>query len=92
MIFRTLYRYGVSKWTAEAINRLEDVSSLTARENEVRLQALNFLLAIVKDQAEEWEEKSVFPRDALGEAAKLGYSAMFVGGRPFSRAEASLIL
>jgi hypothetical protein len=79
MLKRVVFRYGASKWTAESINRLEDISSLTKKENDVRLQALKFSIENIKQNAEAWDEKSIFPKDTLRQAAKLGYSTLFIG-------------
>lgn len=88
---RILYRYGASSWSAESITKLEDLTSLSAKEQGVRGQALKFSHSVLKNQAGQWDESAIFPKDALREAANLGYAGMFVGASPYSRVEASLI-
>jgi alkylation response protein AidB-like acyl-CoA dehydrogenase len=70
--------------------------SLTAEQREIQEVARRFTADRVTPHAAEWDEKHVFPRAAIREAADLGFAAIYVsedsGGIALGRLEAALIM
>jgi alkylation response protein AidB-like acyl-CoA dehydrogenase len=70
--------------------------SLTAEQREIQEVARRFTADRITPHAAEWDEKHVFPRAAIREAADLGFGAIYVsedsGGIALGRLEAALIM
>ena len=68
---------------------------LTDDQREVRELARRFTADRLTPNAAEWDEKHIFPRDVIREAAELGFAAIYVseesGGINLGRLEAALI-
>lgn len=70
--------------------------SLTEDQIAIRETAERFTAAEITPHAAEWDEKHIFPRDAIRKAADLGFGAIYVseasGGIGLGRLEAALIM
>jgi alkylation response protein AidB-like acyl-CoA dehydrogenase len=68
---------------------------LTPDQREIQELAARFTADRVTPNAAEWDEKHIFPRDVIKEAAELGFAAIYVseegGGIALGRLEAALI-
>ncbi len=68
---------------------------LTDDQREIRELARRFTADRLTPNAAEWDEKHIFPRDVIKEAAELGFAAIYVseesGGIALGRLEAALI-
>jgi alkylation response protein AidB-like acyl-CoA dehydrogenase len=68
---------------------------LTPDQREIQELAQRFTADRVTPNAAEWDEKHIFPRDVIKEAAELGFAAIYVseegGGIALGRLEAALI-
>ncbi len=69
---------------------------LTDEQREIQELARRFTADRITPFAGEWDEKHVFPRDTIREAAELGFAAIYVseesGGIALGRLEAALIM
>ena len=69
---------------------------LTEEQNAIVDMARRFTADEIVPFAAEWDEHSIFPREALNKAAELGFGAIYVseaqGGIGLSRVEAALIM
>ncbi len=69
---------------------------LTDEQREIQELARRFTADRITPNAAEWDEKHVFPRDTIKEAAELGFAAIYVseeaGGIALGRLEAALIM
>jgi alkylation response protein AidB-like acyl-CoA dehydrogenase len=69
---------------------------LTDDQREIQELARRFTADRITPSAAEWDEKHVFPRDTIREAAELGFGAIYVseavGGIALGRLEAALIM
>ncbi len=69
---------------------------LTDDQREIRELARRFTADRITPFAAEWDEKHVFPKDTIREAAALGFAAIYVseesGGIALGRLEAALIM
>jgi alkylation response protein AidB-like acyl-CoA dehydrogenase len=69
---------------------------LTDDQREIQELARRFTADRITPFAAEWDEKHVFPRDTIREAAELGFAAIYVsedsGGINLGRLEAALIM
>jgi alkylation response protein AidB-like acyl-CoA dehydrogenase len=69
--------------------------NFTEEQLAFREVARNFALEKMLPHAREWDEKSIFPKDTLREAAKLGFGGIYiredVGGAGLKRLDAALI-
>ncbi len=69
---------------------------LTDDQREIQDLARKFTAARITPFAGEWDEKHIFPRDTIKEAAELGFAAIYVseesGGINLGRLEAALIM
>jgi len=69
---------------------------LTDEQREIQELARRFTADRITPFAAEWDEKHVFPRDTIREAAELGFAAIYVseesGGIALGRLEAALIM
>jgi len=69
---------------------------LTDEQREIQDLARRFTADRITPFAAEWDEKHIFPRDTIREAAELGFAALYVseesGGIALGRREAALIM
>jgi alkylation response protein AidB-like acyl-CoA dehydrogenase len=69
--------------------------NLTEEQHAFRATAREFAKTRMLPFAREWDEKSIFPIDALREAASLGFAAIYirddVGGAGLTRLDAALL-
>ena len=69
---------------------------LTEDQLQIQEMARKFTADAITPFAAEWDEKYIFPRDTLREAAELGFGAIYVseegGGIGLGRLEAALIM
>src|SRR5919107_1399463 len=69
---------------------------LTDDQRQIQEMAVKFTADAITPKAAEWDEKHVFPRDTIREAAELGFGAIYVseesGGIGLGRLEAALIM
>jgi len=69
---------------------------LSEEQTLIRDTARQFAVETLLPHAAEWDDKKVFPKDALRAAAELGFAAIYVdeahGGVGLSRVEAALIM
>lgn len=69
---------------------------LTDDQREIQELARRFTADRITPNAAEWDEKHIFPRDVVKEAAELGFGAIYVseesGGIALGRLEAALIM
>ncbi|WP_294293659.1 acyl-CoA dehydrogenase family protein [uncultured Sphingomonas sp.] len=69
---------------------------LTDEQREIQELARRFTADRITPFAAEWDEKHIFPRDTIREAAELGFAAIYVseesGGIALGRLEAALIM
>ncbi len=69
---------------------------LTPDQREIQDLARKFTADRITPYAAEWDEQHIFPRDAIKEAAALGFAAIYVseesGGIALGRLEAALIM
>ena len=69
---------------------------LTEDQLQIQEMARKFTADAITPFAAEWDEKHVFPRDTIREAAELGFGAIYVseesGGIGLGRLEAALIM
>jgi alkylation response protein AidB-like acyl-CoA dehydrogenase len=75
---------------------MTDQFDLTADQREIQELARRFTADRITPNAAEWDEKHIFPRDVIKEAAELGFAAIYVseesGGINLGRLEAALIM
>src|SRR5438132_13658570 len=68
---------------------------LTEDQLQIREMAAKFTADAIAPFAAEWDEKHIFPRDTIREAAELGFGAIYVseetGGIGLGRLDAALI-
>ena len=68
---------------------------LTEDQLQIQEMARKFTADAISPFAAEWDEKHIFPRDTIREAAELGFGAIYVseeaGGIGLGRLEAALI-
>src|SRR5436190_23683529 len=69
---------------------------LTDDQLQIQEMARKFTADAITPSAAEWDEKHIFPRDTIREAAELGFGAIYVseeaGGIGLGRLEAALIM
>src|SRR5918995_69032 len=69
---------------------------LTEDQLQIQEMARKFTADAITPHAAEWDEKHVFPKDTIREAAELGFGAIYVseesGGIGLGRLEAALIM
>ena len=69
---------------------------LTDDQLQIQEMARKFTADAISPFAAEWDEKHIFPRDVIREAAELGFAAIYVseesGGIGLGRLEAALIM
>src|SRR4029079_8254560 len=69
---------------------------LTDEQRQIQDMARKFTADAITPNAAEWDEKHIFPRDTIREAAELGFGAIYVseesGGIGLGRLEAALIM
>src|SRR6478736_668059 len=69
---------------------------LTDDQLQIQEMARKFTADAITPFAAEWDEKKIFPRDTIREAAELGFGAIYVaeesGGIGLGRLEAALIM
>ncbi|HEX8626506.1 MAG TPA: acyl-CoA dehydrogenase family protein [Allosphingosinicella sp.] len=69
---------------------------LTDEQRQIQEMARNFTADAITPHAGEWDEKHIFPRDTIREAAALGFGSIYVseesGGIGLGRLEAALIM
>ena len=69
---------------------------LTEDQLQIQEMARKFTADAITPNAAEWDEKHIFPRDTIREAAELGFGAIYVseesGGIGLGRLEAALIM
>src|SRR5438094_3644184 len=69
---------------------------LTDDQLQIQEMARKFTADAISPFAAEWDEKHIFPRDTIREAAELGFGAIYVseesGGIGLGRLEAALIM
>src|SRR4029077_6619997 len=69
---------------------------LTDDQRQIQDMAVKFTADAIAPFAAEWDEKYIFPRDTIREAAELGFGAIYVseesGGIGLGRLEAALIM
>src|SRR6478736_2025967 len=69
---------------------------LTDDQLQIREMARKFTADAITPNAAEWDEKHIFPRDTIREAAELGFGSIYVseesGGIGLGRLEAALIM
>src|SRR5881628_2927490 len=69
---------------------------LTDDQLQIQEMARKFTADAISPHASEWDENHIFPRDAIREAAELGFGAIYVseesGGIGLGRLEAALIM
>ena len=75
---------------------MTDQFDLTDDQREIQELARRFTADRITPSAAEWDEKHIFPRDVIKEAAELGFAAIYVseksGGINLGRLEAALIM
>ena len=75
---------------------MTDQFSLTDDQREIQDLARRFTADRITPNAAEWDEKHIFPRDVIREAAALGFASIYVseesGGINLGRLEAALIM
>ena len=75
---------------------MTDQFDLTDDQREIQELARRFTADRITPNAAEWDEKHIFPRDVIKEAAELGFAAIYVseesGGIALGRLEAALIM
>ena len=75
---------------------MTDQFDLTSDQREIQELARRFTADRITPFAAEWDEKHIFPRDVIKEAAELGFAAIYVsegsGGIALGRLEAALIM
>lgn len=75
---------------------MSDQFSLTDDQLAIQELARRFTADAITPHAGEWDEKHIFPRDVLRQAAELGFGAIYVseesGGIGLGRLEAALIM
>src|SRR3712207_6767851 len=69
---------------------------LTEEQRQIQEMARQFTADAITPNAGEWDEKHIFPRDTIRQAAELGFGAIYVseasGGIGLGRLEAALIM
>ena len=69
---------------------------LTDEQRQIQEMARAFTADAITPHAAEWDEKHIFPRDAIRQAAELGFGAIYVseehGGIGLGRLEAALVM
>jgi alkylation response protein AidB-like acyl-CoA dehydrogenase len=69
---------------------------LTDEQRQIQEMARQFTAGAITPHAAEWDEKHLFPRDTIRQAAELGFGAIYVseesGGIGLGRLEAALIM
>jgi alkylation response protein AidB-like acyl-CoA dehydrogenase len=69
---------------------------LTDEQRQIQEMARQFTADAITPHAGEWDEKHIFPRDTIRQAAELGFGAIYVseeaGGIGLGRLEAALIM
>src|SRR5215210_5340663 len=69
---------------------------LTDEQRQIQEMARNFTADAITPHAAEWDEKHIFPRDTIREAAALGFGSIYVseesGGIGLGRLDAALIM
>src|SRR5688500_3222869 len=69
---------------------------LTDEQRQIQEMARQFTAGAITPHAAEWDEKHIFPRDTIRQAAELGFGAIYVseesGGIGLGRLEAALIM
>ncbi|HEX9947673.1 MAG TPA: acyl-CoA dehydrogenase family protein [Allosphingosinicella sp.] len=69
---------------------------LNDEQRQIQEMARNFTADAITPHAAEWDEKHIFPRDTIREAAALGFGSIYVseesGGIGLGRLEAALIM
>jgi alkylation response protein AidB-like acyl-CoA dehydrogenase len=69
---------------------------LTDEQRQIQEMAQQFTADAITPHAAEWDEKHIFPRDTIRQAAELGFGAIYVseesGGIGLGRLEAALIM
>ncbi|HKT14124.1 MAG TPA: acyl-CoA dehydrogenase family protein [Allosphingosinicella sp.] len=69
---------------------------LTDEQRQIQEMAQAFTADAITPHAAEWDEKHIFPRDAIRHAAELGFGAIYVseehGGIGLGRLEAALVM
>src|SRR5437868_11772175 len=69
---------------------------LTDDQLQIQEMARKFTADAISPHAAEWDERHIFPRDTIREAAELGFGAIYVseesGGIGLGRLEAALIM
>jgi alkylation response protein AidB-like acyl-CoA dehydrogenase len=69
---------------------------LTEEQRQIQELARQFTADAITPHAAEWDEKHIFPRDTIRQAAELGFGAIYVseeaGGIGLGRLEAALIM
>src|SRR5436309_3695493 len=69
---------------------------LTGEQRQIQEMAQQFTAAEITPHAAEWDEKHIFPRETIQQAAELGFGSIYVspesGGIGLGRLEAALIM
>ncbi|HYJ51617.1 MAG TPA: acyl-CoA dehydrogenase family protein, partial [Allosphingosinicella sp.] len=69
---------------------------LTDEQRQIQEMAQQFTADAITPRAAEWDEKHIFPRDTIRQAAELGFGSIYVseesGGIGLGRLEAALIM
>src|SRR5687768_15556197 len=69
---------------------------LTDEQRQIQEMARQFTADAIAPNAAEWDEKHLFPRDVIRQAAQLGFGGIYVseecGGIGLGRLEAALIM
>src|SRR3978361_2042081 len=69
---------------------------LTDEQRQIQEMARQFTADAITPHAAEWDEKHIFPRDTIRQAAELGFGSIYVspesGGTGLGRLEAALIM
>ena len=69
---------------------------LTEDQLQIQEMARKFTADAITPNAREWDEKHIFPRETIREAAELGFGAIYVsevsGGIGLGRLEAAVIM
>jgi alkylation response protein AidB-like acyl-CoA dehydrogenase len=69
---------------------------LNDEQRQIREMARQFTASAITPHAAEWDEKHIFPRDTIRQAAELGFGSIYVseesGGIGLGRLEAALIM
>ena len=75
---------------------MTDQFDLNDQQREIQELARRFTADRITPNAAEWDEKHIFPRDVIKEAAELGFAALYVseegGGIALGRLEAALVM